>query len=1036
MPLGREDPRTIGGYTLTDRLGAGGMGVVYRGSSRSGRQVAVKVVHAQYADDPEFRTRFRQEIAAIRKVSGAFTAPVVDADPDAPRPWMATQFVPGPTLADRVGDEGPLAGVELARLALGLVEALHEVHRAGVVHRDLKPGNVLMASDGPRVIDFGISRAAENQPLTETGHVIGTPPFMSPEQLRDSRSVGPASDVFSLAATLVYAATGHGPFDADGPYMTAQRVLNEQPDLTGLDAPLRAVVSRCLSKSPDDRPRLDALARLFEPLAEERPGGATLSPGRTTRAASRETDSALEESDFASAGRGAVPAGLDGGSAGVGGDSAGAGGESAGVGAVPAASGGESAGQGAVPAASGGESAGQGAVPAASGGESAGPGGVSADSDTASAVRDVAAAERDVAIAPVGLPPAPPDLASLSSSPTSGVPNPSRTAPDAAPSAADSPSAALRPGREEPFAVGDAPDHAGRSAAWAAGEVPAATWRPGREEPFPAGDAPDHAGRSAAWAAGEVPAATWRPGREEPFPAGDAPDHAELSLAPAAADPPPSAAGPPPSAADPSPAVSRPAPAALDPAPAAPDPAPAASDPAPEPSAGPTASSYTSGWSRWRRYPVAAAAAVAGAVVLASAVYLSVPEGDRAGGKAGPSPSASARRDVLPAGWRPWETSLYERTAAGQKAVGSRDDDRGSATDCALHDGSVYCGGENIRPVRIDAATGKTLWRSVPLAPDGVDYAAHVIGARSDAVLVEVTASNLLGEEGDEKSVVALDPRTGTRHWKHLVFNDMFSVVTLSGDLVVARTGDGDKVTAWAADTGTERWTTTVPADAYCLIYPNAATLYVLCDPNEDEKLPALGFVLDRKDGTPRSLGTLPATDLLGTHKGRLVFTRWRMEDGSAGTRGGWDDTGVHTHVVLSDPDDGSETTVKLAHQAVGQPTLLDGTLYFVPADGVVTAVSPETGRHLWTVRTGEEMLQPVLSPDRRTLYLVGASGRVLALDPRTGGRRWQSAARAPDGDLWWLYRPVLFNGRALIVDTPDGTLFTLDPAHPDRTRS
>ncbi|CAL9568871.1 Serine_threonine-protein kinase AfsK [Streptomyces sp. enrichment culture] len=245
MPLRKDDPKSVGGYRLLDRLGAGGMGAVYRGRSRSGREVAVKVVHAQYAEDPVFRTRFRQEIAAVRKVSGVFTAPVVDADPDAERPWMATQYVPGPSLAARIRDEGPLDRTELRRLALGLVEALRDIHRAGVVHRDLKPANVLMADDGPRVIDFGISRAAENHnTLTETGQMIGTPPFMSPEQLTDARSVGPASDVFSLGALIVFAATGRGPFDADSPYLTAYRVVHDAPALDDVPEPLRPILER------------------------------------------------------------------------------------------------------------------------------------------------------------------------------------------------------------------------------------------------------------------------------------------------------------------------------------------------------------------------------------------------------------------------------------------------------------------------------------------------------------------------------------------------------------------------------------------------------------------------------------------------------------------------------------------------------------------------------------------------------------------------------------------------------------------------
>ncbi|WP_033325439.1 protein kinase domain-containing protein [Streptomyces yerevanensis] len=286
MPLHRDDPKSVGGYKLVDRLGAGGMGVVYRGRARSGREVAVKVVHAQYAADGVFRARFRQEIEAVRKVSGAFTAPVVDADPEAARPWMATQYVPGRSLAQRIRDRGPLRDAELRQLALGLVEALRDIHRAGVVHRDLKPANVMMAEDGPRVIDFGISRAAENQTLTETGQMIGTPPFMSPEQLTDARTVGPASDVFSLGALLVYAVTGRGPFDTDSPYLTAYRVVHDEPVLDGVDGPLRTVLERCLAKDEAERPGLDELGREFATVLPEGDAGdlPTVALGRAPQA--------------------------------------------------------------------------------------------------------------------------------------------------------------------------------------------------------------------------------------------------------------------------------------------------------------------------------------------------------------------------------------------------------------------------------------------------------------------------------------------------------------------------------------------------------------------------------------------------------------------------------------------------------------------------------------------------------------------------------------------------------------------------------
>ncbi|WP_405725763.1 serine/threonine-protein kinase [Streptomyces sp. NBC_01537] len=269
MPLNTGDPGAIGEYVLLDRLGTGGMGAVFLGRSQTGRQVAVKVVHAQYAQDPEFRTRFRQEIEAARRVSGAFTASVVDADPDADRPWMATLYVPGRSLAGLVDKGGPLDGASLRALALGLAEALRDIHRAGVVHRDLKPANVLMAEDGPRVIDFGISRAAGNEPLTVTGNVIGTPPFMSPEQLRSARGVTTASDVFSLGSLLAYAASGHGPFDADTPYMAGYHVMYEEPRLDLVAEPLRGIVAHCLDKDPAARPTVPELRELFRALPDE-----------------------------------------------------------------------------------------------------------------------------------------------------------------------------------------------------------------------------------------------------------------------------------------------------------------------------------------------------------------------------------------------------------------------------------------------------------------------------------------------------------------------------------------------------------------------------------------------------------------------------------------------------------------------------------------------------------------------------------------------------------------------------------------------
>ncbi|MFD5399390.1 PQQ-binding-like beta-propeller repeat protein [Streptomyces sp. NPDC127097] len=280
-----EHPEYAGQYRLEARLGSGGMGVVHLARSSSGLLLAVKVIHAEFAQDPEFRGRFRQEVAAARRVSGAFTAPVVDADPDAERPWMATLHIPGPTLSDHVKRNGPLAVDEVRRLASGLAEALRDIHRAGVVHRDLKPGNVLLATDGPKVIDFGISRPSDSEMRTETGKLIGTPPFMAPEQFQRPREVGPAADVFALGSVLVHAATGRGPFDSESPYLVAYQVVHDEADLAGVPPELVPLVESCLAKDPADRPTPDALMKLLRtdapaeaPIGGLRPGG-DLVPG-------------------------------------------------------------------------------------------------------------------------------------------------------------------------------------------------------------------------------------------------------------------------------------------------------------------------------------------------------------------------------------------------------------------------------------------------------------------------------------------------------------------------------------------------------------------------------------------------------------------------------------------------------------------------------------------------------------------------------------------------------------------------------------
>lgn len=245
------------------------MGVVHLARSPSGLQLAVKVVHRQHAADPEFRARFRQEVAAARRVSGAFTAPVVDADPTAALPWMATLYVPGPTLSAQVKRNGPMSPAELRRLTAGLAEALRDIHRAGVIHRDLKPSNVLLPDSGPKVIDFGISRPYDSDLRTETGKLIGSPPYMAPEQFQRPREVGPAADVFALGAVLVHAATGRGPFDSGSPYLVAYQVVHDEADLTGVPADLAPLVGRCLAKDPAERPTPDEIMAALHPPSYE-----------------------------------------------------------------------------------------------------------------------------------------------------------------------------------------------------------------------------------------------------------------------------------------------------------------------------------------------------------------------------------------------------------------------------------------------------------------------------------------------------------------------------------------------------------------------------------------------------------------------------------------------------------------------------------------------------------------------------------------------------------------------------------------------
>ncbi|MER5510249.1 serine/threonine-protein kinase [Streptomyces sp. NPDC002766] len=755
MTLREGDPGTLGEYRIVDRLGAGGMGVVYRARSRSGREVAVKVVHAQYAADPVFRARFRQEIAAVRKVSGAFTAPVVDADPEAELPWMATQYVPGRSLADHLRTHGPMVGAELRNLVLGLVEALRDIHRTGVVHRDLKPANVLMAEDGPRVIDFGISRAAENQTLTETGHMMGTPPFMSPEQLSDARSVGPPSDVFSLGSLVVFAATGRGPFDADSPYLTAYRVMSEEPALDAVSPPLREVVSRCLAKEPGARPGLDELSHAFTTaLPDVAPGELPTVPHRR--------------------------------------------------------------------------------------------------------------------------------------------PDPQPTLPPAGGPAAD------------PVEEAD-------------------------EEPRPA----------AAQAAPRAP----RTGR--------------------------------------------------------------------------------------RRLTVLVAAA--GVLAVALTAYLLGPLKGSAGTvEEGASPSPSATRwAAYPAGWRPWRTTVYAPADQGvKKSRAPETGGFGSGPNpvCVPGGGSFYCAGENALPMRVDAATGRTLWRAAA-RPENTPldrYGAHVLGVRDGVLLVRETIGNAAGDD-DTTTVSALAVDSGRRLWSRQVQNRYVETAVVGG---LVLTPDGSAVTARSPRDGAARWSITLPAGYNCTFVLDGDRPFADCaDYHTPSGARRLLFALDPADGGLRRLGSAPsvAATYAGMLDGRLVFLERRSTDPNA-------EDNAFVRAVLIDPAGGRARTVKLSQRQDGHVGLVQGVLCFVTSNGRLTAVSPLTGKPLWSTATTLEQPGPPTTDGRRSLFVASASGRVAALDARAGTLLWESYPRAGrvDSVSGSLADPVAHRG-TLLVPTPDGTLFTLDPAHPER---
>ncbi|KOU61544.1 hypothetical protein ADK57_27540 [Streptomyces sp. MMG1533] len=277
-PLEEGDPQAVGGYRLVARLGSGGMGRVYLSYTPGGRAVAVKVIRPELAENAEFRKRFQAEVSAASRVHGLYTAPVVDSDTEGSMPWCATAYVPGPSLADAVHDHGPLPVDTVLRLIAGVAEALQAVHREGIVHRDLKPSNVLLAADGPRVIDFGVARAADATSVTQSGTALGTVAYMAPEQVLGGEAASSA-DVFALGQTAVFAATGVAAFGTGDPHAVLYRVVHEEPDLSRVPGEIQELVARCLRKPAAERPSVEEVIRSVQAIQANRGDKARFTSG-------------------------------------------------------------------------------------------------------------------------------------------------------------------------------------------------------------------------------------------------------------------------------------------------------------------------------------------------------------------------------------------------------------------------------------------------------------------------------------------------------------------------------------------------------------------------------------------------------------------------------------------------------------------------------------------------------------------------------------------------------------------------------------
>ncbi|MEV0405374.1 protein kinase [Actinoallomurus sp. NPDC050550] len=284
--LQQGDPASVGPYQLIARLGEGGMGTVFLARSPGARLTALKLIKREYAADPEFRARFRREITAASRVSGLYTAPIQAADADALQPWFTAAYIPAPTLDEAVTAIGPLPEPAVRALGAGLAEALQAIHAAGLVHRDLKPGNILLAEDGPKIIDFGVAKAGDATQLTGTGGMLGTLAYMAPEQIAGSKDVGPAADVFSLGGVLVHAATGRKPFGERDEAALLYELMYGEPELHGVPGSLHALLAACLAKEPARRPRLEDVLAKLAPADPQ----ALLSPALREAVTAKETE--------------------------------------------------------------------------------------------------------------------------------------------------------------------------------------------------------------------------------------------------------------------------------------------------------------------------------------------------------------------------------------------------------------------------------------------------------------------------------------------------------------------------------------------------------------------------------------------------------------------------------------------------------------------------------------------------------------------------------------------------------------------------